>query len=179
MSRCYPWYDVVASDVGLLQGDMVRECPYVMPTPEVTDGRAKDRVHDVEVSTYNVIVMSQSCDLVQRKVAQVLVCPFRDLTDFAHSESFYRSPKNKNALRKGNVVGYHLLNRCTINEFETDYLVVDFRNVFGVPFAFLCDLARGRDKRLRLLPPYREHLSQAFARFIMRVGLPVDIPSFR
>jgi hypothetical protein len=30
--------------------------------------------------------------------------------------------------------------------------------------------------RLRLLPPYREHLSQAFARYFMRVGLPQDIP---
>ncbi len=29
--------------------------------------------------------------------------------------------------------------------------------------------------RLRLLPPYREHLSQAFARFFMRVGLPVAV----
>jgi hypothetical protein len=38
------------------------------------------------------------------------------------------------------------------------------------------DLFDGR--RLRLLPPYREHLSQAFARFFMRVGLPVDIPPF-
>ena len=33
-------------------------------------------------------------------------------------------------------------------------------------------------QRLRLNPPYREHLSQAFARFCMRVGLPVDIPPF-
>jgi hypothetical protein len=33
-------------------------------------------------------------------------------------------------------------------------------------------------KRLRLLPPYREHLSQSFARFFMRVGLPIDIPPF-
>ena len=32
---------------------------------------------------------------------------------------------------------------------------------------------------LRLLPPYGEHLSQAFARFFMRVGLPVDIPPFK
>jgi hypothetical protein len=28
------------------------------------------------------------------------------------------------------------------------------------------------------MPPYREHLSQAFARYFMRVGLPSDIPSF-
>jgi hypothetical protein len=26
---------------------------------------------------------------------------------------------------------------------------------------------------------YREHLSQAFARFFMRVGLPIDIQKFR
>jgi hypothetical protein len=29
---------------------------------------------------------------------------------------------------------------------------------------------------LRLCPPYREHLAQAFARFFMRVGLPIPIP---
>jgi hypothetical protein len=33
-------------------------------------------------------------------------------------------------------------------------------------------------KRIRLLPPYREHLSQAFARHFMRVGLPSGIPQF-
>ena len=36
-----------------------------------------------------------------------------------------------------------------------------------------------RGQRLRLLPPYREHLGQAFARYFMRVGLPVDIPPFK
>jgi len=47
-----------------------------------------------------------------------------------------------------------------------------------VPFDFIVDLAKKKGKRLRLLPPYREHLSQAFARFFIRVGLPVDIPQF-
>jgi len=36
-------------------------------------------------------------------------------------------------------------------------------------------LAQRGEPRLRLRPPYREHLSQAFARFFMRVGLPTDI----
>ena len=92
---------------------------------------------------------------------------------------FFKSRKGKEALRQGNVPGYHLLNKCEIDGFETEYLVVDFRSVYSVPFAFLVELARKKGKRLRLLPPYREHLSQAFARFFMRVGLPVDIPSFR
>lgn len=32
-----------------------------------------------------------------------------------------------------------------------------------------------KKQRLRLLPPYREHLSQAFARYFMQVGLPVNV----
>ncbi len=41
---------------------------------------------------------------------------------------------------------------------------------------FLESLLKQRGQpRLRLLPPYREHLSQAFARFFMRVGLPVQV----
>jgi hypothetical protein len=53
--------------------------------------------------------------------------------------------------------------------------------VYSVPRGFLESLLNQRmQSRLRLLPPYREHLSQAFARFFMRVGLPVPIalPSF-
>jgi hypothetical protein len=48
--------------------------------------------------------------------------------------------------------------------------------VFTVPRMFLESLLRQRAApRLRLLPPYREYLSQAFARFFMRVGLPQPV----
>jgi len=40
-------------------------------------------------------------------------------------------------------------------------------------------LVKKRENRLRLLPPDREHLAQAFARFFMRAGLPIDIPEFK
>ncbi len=85
----------------------------------------------------------------------------------------------KESLRRGYLPGYHLLNKCEIDGFKRDYLIVDFRSVYSVPFDFIVELVKKRGKRLRLLPPYREHLSQAFARFFMRVGLPVDIPPFR
>lgn len=55
----------------------------------------------------------------------------------------------------------------------------DFRRGYSLPLAFLRKRALLDSRRLRLLPPYREHLSQAFARFFMRVGLPVDIPPFK
>ena len=54
--------------------------------------------------------------------------------------------------------------------------VVHFADVTSLPVKFLESwLIRAGTSRLRLLPPYREHLSQAFARFFMRVGLPQDI----
>jgi len=109
----------------------------------------------------------------------VLVCPVWPLSEFENRSNFFKSKNGKEALRRGNVPGYHLLNKCEINGFETEYLVVDFRSVYSVPFEFLMNLAEERGERLRLLPPYREHLSQAFARFFMRVGLPVDIPPFK
>lgn len=78
-------------------------------------------------------------------------------------------------MRRGNIPGYHVLRGSDIEGWNKDNYVVDFRNVYSLPSQFLKSLAAKRGKRLRLLPPYREHLSQAFARFFMRVGLPVPI----
>jgi hypothetical protein len=73
---------------------------------------------------------------------------------------------------------YHLLNKCDMLNESNDYLVVDFRSVFSVPYSFLKEFSKKQTTRIRLMSPYREHLSQAFARFFMRVGLPTDIPQF-
>jgi len=169
----YPWYAIVDGKQPLLQGDFINSCPVVIP-PLAMDSP----VVPAEVIEYDVAILSQSCDLEQGKIDLVLVCPVWPLSEFESRSEFFKSRKGKEALRQGNFPGYHLLNKCGINGFETDYLVVDFRSVYSVAFNLLLELGRKNDKRLRLLPPYREHLSQAFARFFMRVGLPVDIPPF-
>jgi len=66
-----------------------------------------------------------------------------------------------------------------LKSFEMDYGLLDFRHVFGVPFAYLQKYVAENSPRLRLLSPYREHFAQAFARFMMRVGLPEGIPPFK
>jgi len=76
-------------------------------------------------------------------------------------------------LRKGYLPGYHLLNKYDAH--LNDYQVVDFRNVYGIQIDSLKAICKDLEKRIRLLPPYREHLSQAFARYFMRVGLPQDV----
>jgi hypothetical protein len=91
---------------------------------------------------------------------------------------YFRGKRGREDLRRGNVPGYHLLNRCSLPGLETGLLVVDFRSLFAISPDSLKALAAGQSPLRRLLPPYREHLAQAFARFFMRVGLPVDIPAF-
>jgi len=77
------------------------------------------------------------------------------------------------------VPGFHLLAASAVPGMEREVRVVDFRRLHSLPVSFVRRRAENAGARLRLLPPYREHLSQAFARFFMRVGLPVDIPPFR
>lgn len=171
----YPWYEVIA-DVheSLQQGDFIDSCPLLIPPKKM-----EVKSTAIEFIAYDVIIMSQSCDLVNKKIDLVLVCPVWLLSEFQKKSDFLKSADGKEALRQGNMPGYHLLNKCDLAGFEKDFLVVDFRNVYSIPFTSLTNIATCKEKRLRLLPPYREHLSQAFARFFMRVGLPVDIASFQ
>ena len=175
----FPWYEIVDNTVSILQGDILLSCPVFIPSPGYYPSIKDDITLSIEVKEYDIIVMSQSCDLVQGKIDLVLVCPIWPLNEFERKDDFFKGRKGKEALRQGNVPGYHLLNSCDINGFERDFIVVDFRSVYSIPFPLMKEIKEKQEKRLRLLPPYREHLSQAFARFFMRVGLPIDIPSFK
>ena len=91
------------------------------------------------------------------------------------TSEYFKSKNGKESLRQGKEPAYHLLNRYTSAEIEIDYSVVDFHRIYTLPKDYLKAFTITQAHRLRLLPPYREHLSQAFARYFMRVGLPVDI----
>lgn len=57
-------------------------------------------------------------------------------------------------------------------------LLVDFRAIYSLPFAYLSRQAQQLGNRWRLRSPYLEHFSQAVARSFMRVGLPSAVPEF-
>jgi hypothetical protein len=169
----YPWYNIAKSEDGLSQGDFVFSCPILQPFHDI-----KKEIITANYSEYDVIIMSQSCDIINEKLENVLVCPFWSLSDIESENPWFRSNRNKEKLRKGNQPNYHLLSKCSLNNFELDYIIVDFRDVFSVPLNYLIEYSKKQVERLRLLSPYKEHLSQAFARFFMRVGLSVDIEPF-
>jgi hypothetical protein len=175
----YPWYELIEGS-SLLQGDFLDKCLIVVPSKDLYIPPSKE-APEIEIHTIecNVVVMSQSCDIEQDKLDLVLVCPHWSLEEMGQKDPYFKSSKAKEELRRGYLSGYHLLNKCDLGGMERDYRVVDFRTVYSLPLDFLKEFSSKIGKRIRLLPPYREQLSQAFARFFMRVGLPLDIPPFK
>ncbi|MDQ3394834.1 MAG: hypothetical protein M3512_12085 [Bacteroidota bacterium] len=174
----FQWYTNILTNE-LEQGDFLEKCPIIIPPELIEEGSQPE----VEVEYIDSIILSQSCDLVNEKLEIVLVCPYYSLQTFLDSLPEGQKPttiKSKKKiieeLKKGQSPGYHLLNKDSEYSIK-DYIVVDFKNVYGVHFLFLKEFVKkfNNGNRIRLLPPYREHLSQAFARYFMRVGLPQDI----
>jgi hypothetical protein len=137
----------------------------------------------------DVVVMTQACDLAHDKVRNVVLCPHVGLSVFRTlwQDAMRQAGQNPTAKAWRNlcddITEGFVWNQAFLNRFEpaaddlrTEIRVVDFYEIFTVPRSFLESLLRRRaGGRLRLLAPYREHLSQAFARFFMRVGLPEPI----
>jgi len=175
----FDWYEICElGDSSLEQGDFVPECPIVVPPSSIAEGNEVD----VEVQLIDSIIMSQSCDLDNGKIDIVLVCPYYNLRYWIENALPTNERTSKKAqkkaienLKRGYLPGYHLLQKCPNHGLE-DWQVVDFRNVYGINFDLLQNIvSKTEQQRLRLLSPYKEHLSQAFARYFMRVGLPSEI----
>lgn len=173
----YPWYACVEDD-SLEQGDFFFNCHVLSPVypKQMSDSG----VHSLQavVNEHDVVILSQSCDLTASKLENVLVCPLMPLDVAEQAYSALRNPKDKEEVRRGHVPGLYMVAACEIDGFAAPVRIVSFRNVFSLPFSYIQSLAITTRPRLRLLPPYREHLAQAFGRFVMRVGLPIDIPPF-
>lgn len=175
----YPWYEIIqlSDAIHILQGDIILACPVIIPPINYKKGSTPK----VDVFEYNVIVMTQSCDLENDKVNIVLVCPYYTWSEFIKDDPSVQSQKGKEKLwdnlKKGAEPAYHLL--MSDNEgILKEPIIVVFNDIFGIHISTLREHLKQFKNRLRLLPPYREHLSQAFARYFMRVGLPQNIPSF-
>lgn len=108
-----------------------------------------------------------------------------ELINFAELNSAKKKQVKKviQALRQGQQLNFHLLNKNETGNNGTtinlDFNVVLLKQTFQVPIKtaekIIADKALTTSKRLRLLPPYREHLAQAYAVTYSRIGLPIDI----
>ena len=171
----YPWYCLVDGDE-LEQGDILEGCPVCLPPSNLTINSSEA---NFKLTQRNVIVMSQSCDMVKdrEKIKEALLCLVWDQSE--HKKGHLSTDKGMEEARRGQLPAHHVLNECKLPNAEREFRIVDFRYIYTLPLDFCREFATKTPNRIRLLSPYREHLSQAFARFFMRVGLPTDIPPFR
>lgn len=180
-----PWYEVVDGQTPLLQGDFILNCPLLAwkADAEIKGANEEEELKaQWEVISDDVIVMTQGCDLEQGKVTEVVVCSMHSLADLREAwEKTQSSHKDKNwqgffkKMRDGYVWNYTVLNRGEAGGLKTDHRVVDFHSISTLPLKYLSTVAARRGPRLRLRSPYCEHLSQSFARYFMRVGLPSNV----
>jgi hypothetical protein len=175
------WYEVVEGPT-LRQGDILFGCPVLRVPGDLAWPPAPGVKHAVEAVVADLVVMTQSCDLDNDKVQDVLLAQVVSWDDVVKEEvargnGVVKSRNFRRALIAGNVPGQALLHKCD-RPPGLPWSVVSFPRLVTVPKDFLARFAADRGPRLRLRSPYREHLAQAFARFFMRVGLPHDAKAF-
>jgi len=175
------WYEVTQGSA-LLQGDIMFHCPVFLTARELQWPLAVDAEVGVRVQVFDLVVMTQGCDLENDKLkdillAQVVAWPDAVRDEVGRGNEAVKGDKFRKLLVDGSIPGLSLLHRREELP-RLPWSVVDFRHLFTLPKAFTGPFAASCGPRLRLRSPYREHLAQAFARYFMRVGLPHDAKAF-
>src|SRR5215213_6384475 len=141
----YPWYAIVNDDT-IEQGDLLFNLPVYFPRypegiafdPEDIGERELPRIAS-DIGIYDVIVLSQSCDLVAEQNAplSVIVCPIFTIDA---GKQYYKSLLNAGGLNnviKGREPGLHMLNECTLPSFPLPFHVLFFHQVLTVPVSYV------------------------------------------
>jgi hypothetical protein len=168
-----PWVRV--NEEVLNQGDLLLDLAVPILQPSFPDPDANGET-PVEISPANMIVISQSCDLEQRKITNVVVAQVLSLEEFEAVNASYKARGRWREVARGRVEALHLLPPTEQPDNPRHWLVVDFRAIYSLPFGYVERAAKNAGDRWRLQPPYIESFSQAFGRFFMRVALPADPP---
>ncbi|OCQ92493.1 hypothetical protein BCD64_03055 [Nostoc sp. MBR 210] len=172
---------VQVNEPTLRQGDYLPGC--LVPVPlfdPTTFGKKADETQEVEVivNEIDLIVVTQSCDLENKKVIQVVVCAIYLISEFEEANPAFTKKGKWNEVLAGRIEGLHILASPTNPDNNREALVVNFREIYSLPYEYILKYATDNPYRWRLKSPYLEHFSQAFARLFMRVGLPSSIPRF-
>jgi hypothetical protein len=134
MADEYPWYKLIEGEE-LEQGDILWACPIIVPVV--------DFGHEVtsDVLEFDVVVMTQSCDLVNEKVTDVILCPHWDLSEVGEVDSSLAKRDTQQAILKGYRYRYTMLAASEYPELPMSVRLVDFGRIFSLPKAFVRQFA--------------------------------------
>lgn len=151
---------------GVDQGDVIEECPLVW-FEEYESPAA--RLPDATAVRGRVVVLTQTCDLAQRKVTRVVVAVTVPAADIVASGQL-KASDIRGSVRAGRVFGWYFL-PADVTSGQPE-LIVDLRQIHTVPLPVLEELCQNDCRVARMRPLYREHLAKHFADTYSRIGLP-------
>lgn len=171
------WYSIVeGSDIE--QGDIIARCPIFYPIADESGSELADYNCTLEFQEYDVIVLSQTCDLVagRKKLDHVLLCALFEKSWIDSSSEHLLNQKGMMKKASNNELpAYHLINQHVSQFLSLEVSAVSFRQIYTLPIELLRRVAAERGKRLRLNSPYREELALRFGQFFQRVARPDSI----
>jgi hypothetical protein len=168
-----PWLSVRGKVLN--QGDLLKNIAVPSVQPSFPDPDENGNV-PLYVGQANIIIISQSCDLEQRKISNIVVAQTYTLDEFERVNPTYRVRGRWTEVARGRVEALHLLPPTENSDDPRSWILVDFRMISSLPLGYVELFADSAGDRWRLQSPYLEGLSQAFGSFFMRVAIPMDPP---
>lgn len=171
------WYAVTPGSE-LLQGDLLSDCPMPRVLGLEQWPLREGQPLEVDIAQEDVVMVSQSCDLANAKMHDVVLAQGLDWSVacrklLRQGHTCARSRNVRRAFVAGNIPSLSLFHKRD-SAPTIGWSIVDFHRLFVLPKPVVMAVARAAGPRLRLRSPYREHVAQALARSCMRVGLPHD-----
>jgi hypothetical protein len=115
--------------------------------------------------------------LENRKLQEVLLADVQAYQSDAYAIDRARSTSFRKALVQGSDWAYFLLPEFD-GLLKFPWSIVNFHYLFLVDVGACTRRAEQMGSRLRLVPPYKEHLAQSFGRYMMRIALPKTAHAF-
>ena len=76
----YQWYEVQNNSAEITQGDIIKECP--VPILKDYDILKPGQDIHAEISIIDGIVLTQACDIANKKVENIILCAITSKADF-------------------------------------------------------------------------------------------------
>jgi hypothetical protein len=153
-------------DEAIDQGDIIDDCP--LPSVVSFD---PDKLESLEakVVTQRLIVLTETCDLTNRKISRVVAAVLLESQSLV-DQQLLKAADIRGPIRAGRVYGWYYLPKSV--EHGLPESIVDLRQLYTVRLDLLEALCQRGRRRARLMPLYREHLAKHFADTYSRIGLP-------
>jgi hypothetical protein len=153
-------YGDVDLDTALSQGDIIDRCPVLFWQESASDWQP-------ETFSIRAVVLTQACDLAQRKATRVLVATVHAAQHLV-AKGVLKPTVISDQIRYHRVYGWYFLPHSP-SMVES---IVDLRDLHTIPRPMLEELVAQGNRIARITTPFREHMAQHFSITYSRIGLP-------